>query len=121
NLHTLTFLNEKHNLYQKLSTRQIILQQFITVLLQVLIQKSHDLLRDDIVRVVHEMSTIQSVQFQKSFLPEFLHTNFPGQTIEQRNHLISKFGTTDNIAETAAVSENNFQIDLPTFTNTINE
>jgi hypothetical protein len=45
---------------------------FLTVFMQVLIHKSHDLLRDEITMAVFHMATVDFGGFFKQFLPECL-------------------------------------------------
>jgi histone acetyltransferase (RNA polymerase elongator complex component) len=46
--------------------------QFLTVLLQSLVSRSHDLLREEIVCTVHAMATADFDAFFRHFLPHFV-------------------------------------------------
>ena len=119
NLESLTSWNEKHNLYTKLSSHGKIISQFMTVLIQVLVQKSHDLHREEVSRVLHEMSSIDFLEFRKSFLQEFLQSTFPSLTGEQRSTLILKFGTSES--NPRVNNENSTSMDLPSFSLMLNQ
>ncbi|XP_064607184.1 exportin-6-like [Liolophura sinensis] len=72
NLESLENLNEKWKLYQKKLFREQMLSQFLSVLIQVLIHKSHDLLQEEITMTVYNMAAVDFTGFYDSFLTQFL-------------------------------------------------
>lgn len=120
NLGTLSLWNEKHNFYVKLS--QKVITQFMTVLLQVLIHKTHDLHREEMGGVLHEMASTDYVHFHKNFLPDFLSQNFASIPPDRRNFLILRFSSDGSCCKvTNSRDENRDQgIDLPTFKTMLN-
>lgn len=46
--------------------------QFMNVLLQVLVHKSHDLLQEEIVVIIYNMASVDFDRFYTEFLPQFL-------------------------------------------------
>ncbi|XP_072337474.1 exportin-6 isoform X2 [Scyliorhinus torazame] len=72
NLFYLETLNTKHKLYHKKIFRTTMLFQFINVLLQVLVHKSHDLLQEEIGIAVYNMGSVDFSSFYTVFLPQFL-------------------------------------------------
>ena len=64
--------------------------QFLTVLLQVLVQKSHDLLQEEIVISVYNMAAADFDSFFSQFLPQFLHS-VPGIDHTQKQQLAQNF------------------------------
>ena len=52
--------------------RGVMVHQFLKVLLQVLVQKSHDLLQEEIVISVYNMAAVDFDAFFSDFLPTFL-------------------------------------------------
>jgi hypothetical protein len=48
------------------------LSQFMNVLLQVLVHKSHDLLQEEIVVTIYNMASVDFDRFYSEFLPHFL-------------------------------------------------
>lgn len=48
------------------------LSQFVTVLLQVLIHRSHNLLQEEIGVTVYNMAAVDFVGFYEKFIPQFL-------------------------------------------------
>jgi len=123
NLESLTSWNEKHNLYSKLASHGKIISQFMTVLLQVLVHKSHDLHREEVARVLHEMSSTDFPQFRKSFLYEFLQSSFPALAQEHMATLVQKFGSSGGGGDSQAGvnNENISSIDLHTFSLLLNQ
>uniref|UniRef100_A0A8C9TUQ4 Exportin 6 n=1 Tax=Scleropages formosus TaxID=113540 RepID=A0A8C9TUQ4_SCLFO len=73
NLLYLESLNSKHKLYHKKLFRSSMLFQFINVLLQVLVHRSHELLQDEIALAVYNMASVDFDAFYSAFLPEFLN------------------------------------------------
>ncbi|CAL1529210.1 unnamed protein product [Lymnaea stagnalis] len=72
NLESLEALNFKWKLYNKKIFSEVMSHQFLKVLLQVLIQKSHDLLQEEIVISVYNMAAVDFNSFFSTFLPQFL-------------------------------------------------
>ncbi|KAI0218442.1 Exportin-6-A [Lamellibrachia satsuma] len=71
-LQTLQDLNSKWKLYHKGIFRETMLYQFLTVLLQVLVCRSHDLLQEEIGVTVYNMASVDFDTFYACFLPTFL-------------------------------------------------
>jgi hypothetical protein len=72
--------------------RDLMLFQFINVLLQTLIAKSHDLLREEIVSVIYNMVSVDFAAFHKSFLPSFVDS-VDSLSVQQKTLLLSNFST----------------------------
>ncbi|XP_070580061.1 exportin-6-like [Ptychodera flava] len=72
NLEALETLNTKWKLYYKKFFRELMLFQFLNVLLQVLVHKSHDLLQEEILITVYNMASVDFDSFYGSFLHQFL-------------------------------------------------
>ncbi|XP_074053478.1 exportin-6 isoform X2 [Macrotis lagotis] len=72
NLFYLETLNTKQKLYHKKIFRTTMLFQFVNVLLQVLVHKSHDLLQEEIGIAIYNMASVDFDSFYAAFLPEFL-------------------------------------------------
>jgi len=115
NLTTLSIWNEKHFLYSKISGK--VVTQFMTVILQVLVGKAHELHREEMGRALHEMAAIHYVQFRTLFLSDFLQSNFPSIPHDQRNSLLTKFSGEKLQRTTRDETEG---IDLPSFTLVLN-
>lgn len=50
------------------------LYQFLNVLFQTLIHKSHNLLQEEIVNTIYHMASVEFNAFYTNFLPHFLQT-----------------------------------------------
>jgi len=96
NLNSFSQWNEKHNMYMKLAAKPQMLNQFMTVLVQVLVQKSHDLLREEVAFVLFEMAAVNYSKFCDEFLPELLYSHFPLLNATQRSSVLDKFRKMDN-------------------------
>nr|DBA19354.1 TPA: hypothetical protein GDO54_015205 [Pyxicephalus adspersus] len=103
NLSYLETLNSKHKLYHKKFFRAMMLPQFVSVLLQVLIHKSHDLLQEEIGIAVYNMASVDFSTFFSAFLPEFL-AGCEGLDTSQKNVLARNF---------------KMERDLPSFTQSV--
>lgn len=103
NLGYLETLNSKHKLYHKKLFRAMMLPQFVSVLLQVLIHKSHDLLQEEIGIAVYNMASVDFSTFFSAFLPEFL-AGCQGLDTSQKNVLARNF---------------KMERDLPSFTQSV--
>ncbi|XP_029431964.1 exportin-6 isoform X3 [Rhinatrema bivittatum] len=90
NLFYLETLNTKQKLYHKKIFRTTMLLQFVNVLLQVLIHKSHDLLQEEIGIAVYNMASVDFDSFYSAFLPEFL-SGCEGIDSNQKNVLGRNF------------------------------
>ncbi|ESO82003.1 hypothetical protein LOTGIDRAFT_135499 [Lottia gigantea] len=103
NLESLELLNTKWKLYNKAIFKEMMLFQFLNVLLQTLVVKSHDLLQEEIVITVYNMASVDFEGFYTGFLPQFLNS-CDGLDVNQKT-LLSQ----------------NFKIDkdLPTFTQNV--
>lgn len=90
NLAALESLNAKHKLYHKTIFRTSMLFQFLHVLLQVLLHRSHDLLQDEIAVALYNMASVDFDGFYASFLPHFLET-CDGVDMAQKGTLAGNF------------------------------
>ena len=70
--------------------RELMLMQFLNVLLQVLLHKSHDLLAEEIGITVYNMAAVDFDAFYATFLPQFL-SSCEGLDQNQRMILGSNF------------------------------
>lgn len=75
NLGALENLNNKWKLYHKVYFKTVMLGQFMNVLLQTLISKSHDLLHEEIVLTIYNMASVDFISFYSNFLHRFLTTS----------------------------------------------
>jgi hypothetical protein len=66
------------------------LVQFLNVLMQVLVHKSHDLLHEEVIVTVYNMATVDFNRFYSDFLPHFL-SSCEGLDSNQRNILVTNF------------------------------
>ncbi|XP_069996041.1 exportin-6 [Penaeus vannamei] len=103
NLEALETLNSKYKLYHKGVFRNSMLGQFITVLLQVLVHRSQDLLQEEITITVYNMASVDFNTFFSAFVVHFLQ-NMDGLDNDQRTTLKENFKT---------------DTDLPTFTQNV--
>ncbi|XP_052267006.1 exportin-6-like [Dreissena polymorpha] len=103
NLESLEKLNSKWRLYKKPIFYSGMQTQFMNVLLQVLVHKSHDLLQEEIVVTVYNMASVDFDRFYGEFLPQFL-TGCERLDGTQKNMLTSNFKP---------------EKDLPTFTQSL--
>ncbi|KAK3889634.1 hypothetical protein Pcinc_006379 [Petrolisthes cinctipes] len=103
NLEALESLNSKYKLYHKGVFRNSLLVQFITVLLQVLVHRSQDLLQDEVTITVYNMAAVDFSTFFTAFVPHFLQ-NMDGLDTDQKTTLKENFKT---------------DTDLPTFTQNV--
>ncbi|NXY86450.1 XPO6 protein, partial [Alcedo cyanopectus] len=90
NLFYLETLNTKQKLYHKKIFRTTMLFQFVNVLLQVLVHKSHDLLQEEIGIATYNMASVDFDGFYSAFLPEFL-ASCDGVDSNQKNALGRNF------------------------------
>ncbi|KAM8798588.1 exportin-6 isoform 3-T3 [Eudromia elegans] len=90
NLFYLETLNTKQKLYHKKIFRTTMLFQFVNVLLQVLVHKSHDLLQEEIGIAIYNMASVDFDGFYSAFLPEFL-ASCDGVDSNQKNVLGRNF------------------------------
>ncbi|CAH3162738.1 unnamed protein product [Porites lobata] len=103
NLEALENLNSKLKLYQKTIFKDLMLLQFLNVLLQALVYRSHDLLQEEITITLYNMAAVDFDSFYSAFLPRFLG-GCEGLTDSQKTELGNNF-TPDK--------------DLPSFTQSI--
>ncbi|XP_077979557.1 exportin-6-like isoform X2 [Glandiceps talaboti] len=94
NLEALETLNAKWKLYYKKFFRELMLLQFLNVLLQVLVHKSHDLLQEEIMITIYNMASVDFDAFYSNFLHQFLSScdslNDSQKTILGSNFSIDK-------------------------------
>lgn len=100
NLESLEKLNTKWKLYKKPIFVTVMQSQFMVVLLQVLVHKSHDLLQEEIVVSIYNMASVDFDRFYAEFLPHFL-SGCEGLDHNQKQMLAQNFRV---------------EKDLPTFT-----
>ncbi len=70
------------------------LYPFLQLLLQVLVQKSHDILQEEICSCVYGMAAVDFSFYHRQFLVKFLDT-FEGLTSEQRTTLMQNYKTVE--------------------------
>ena len=68
----------------------MMLFQFLNVLIQVLLQKSHDLLQEEIAISIYNMASVDFDNFYTNFLPHFL-SSCEGLAANQRSVLGQNF------------------------------
>lgn len=68
------------------------LTQFLNVLLQVLVHRSHDLLQEEITVTIHNMACVDFERFYNDFLHQFL-SDCEGLTPDQKSVLQQNFKT----------------------------
>ncbi|XP_014672669.1 PREDICTED: exportin-6-like isoform X2 [Priapulus caudatus] len=90
NIEYLEKLNAKWKLYHKPIFQQMMLFQFLNVLLQVLIYRSHDLLQEEIMVTVYNMAAVDFDRFYNMFLHQFL-ANCEGLDDSQKTMLARNF------------------------------
>ena len=72
NVTTLELLNSRWRLYSKQIFKETLLAEFLTVLIRVLIAKSHNLLKEDIGSCVFHMASTDLTTFHTKFVPSLL-------------------------------------------------
>ncbi|XP_071128890.1 exportin-6-like [Mytilus edulis] len=92
NLESLENLNFKWKLYSKTIFAQGMLTQFLNVLLQVLVHRSHDLLQEEITVTIHNMACVDFERFYNDFLHQFL-SDCEGLSPDQKSVLQQNFKT----------------------------
>ncbi|XP_074647944.1 exportin-6-like [Tubulanus polymorphus] len=90
NLEALENLNSKCKLYHRKIFKDLMLLQFMNVLLQVLVHKSHDILQEEIGISLYNMASVDFDRFYKLFLPQFLD-NTDGLDSNQKCVLAENF------------------------------
>jgi hypothetical protein len=70
------------------------LYPFLQLLLQVLVQKSHDILQEEICSCVYGMAAVDFSFYHRQFLVKFLD-GFEGLTGEQRTTLMQSYKTVE--------------------------
>ena len=89
NLDALEILNTKLRLYQKEIFKQTMIKHFLCLFIQTLLDKSLNLLQDDIYAIVYNMASVDFPTFVTVFVPQFLY-NCEGLNDIQRNSLATK-------------------------------
>ena len=90
NIGTLELLNSKWRLYSRPAFKETLLAEFLSVLIQVLVAKSHNLLREEIGVCVFHMAATDLPSFSATFLPSLLH-RLEGLDDNQRQCLVGAF------------------------------
>lgn len=93
--------------------RTTMLFQFVNVLLQVLVHKSHDLLQEEIGIATYNMASVDFDGFYSAFLPEFL-ASCDGVDSNQKNVLARNFKM-DKVGRGRAAAECWYCQDVPRF------
>ena len=66
------------------------LYPFLQLLMQVLVQKSHDLLQEEICSSIYSMAAVNFTTYHQQFLPKFL-TSVGGVSSEQQQQLVANY------------------------------
>jgi len=74
NVNALSDINKKWNLFHKPAFYESMAVQFLTALIQTLLARSHDLLRDEIINCVYDMASVDFNGFFSDFLQNFLQS-----------------------------------------------
>ena len=90
NIATLELLNSKWRLYSRPTFKETLLAEFLSVLIQVQVAKSHNLLREEIGVCVFHMATTDLPSFSATFLPSLLR-RMEGLDDNQRQCLVGAF------------------------------
>lgn len=90
NLLSLETLNSKWKLYHKGYFKNVMLYQFLNVLFQTLLHKSHNLLQEEIVNTIYNMASVEFAAFYSNFLPQFLQS-VESLDSNQKNSLLHNF------------------------------
>ena len=127
NLSYLESLNTKHKLYSKvighlkdncgevlmeiyislqIQFSSCMLYPFLQLLLQVLVQKSHDLLQDEICSSIYSMAAVNFTAYHQQFLAKFL-TSIGGLSEEQQQQLVANYKMVEvKIVQSSSGSKN---------------
>jgi hypothetical protein len=106
NLDALEILNTRLKLYQKDVFKQTMIKHFLCLFIQTLLDKSLNLLQDDICATIYNMASVDFDIFFNTFIPQFLY-NCEGLNDIQRNILVTK-------------SFNPNEVDFPSFVTNLN-
>ena len=98
-MEALESLNLKWKLYSKQIFKEHLMAEFLSVLVKVLVSKSHNLLRDEITLAVYNMASTDFPAFFEKFLP----------------HLLVTVGSLDENQQGMLVQGFNKDTDLPSF------
>lgn len=90
NVATLEQLNAKWRLYSKQVFKDVLLADFLSVFIRALINKSHNLLKDEIGAAVYNMGATDFPVFFSKFIPQFV-TGMQGLDDNQRQILADNF------------------------------
>ncbi|KAL5473099.1 hypothetical protein EMCRGX_G027544 [Ephydatia muelleri] len=96
NLEHLQQLNSKHNLYSKFQFRTTLLYPFLNLLMQALVQRSHDILQDEICQCLYSMASVDFSFYYGHFVPKFLET-VEGLTEEQQATLVLNYRVVEDM------------------------
>ena len=66
------------------------LYPFLQLLMHVLVQKSHDLLQEELCSSIYSMAAVDFATYHQQFLPKFL-TGLEGLSSEQQQQLLSNY------------------------------
>lgn len=110
NLQALEQLNARWKLYSRPVFGETLLAEFLTVFLQVLVAKSHNLLREEIGLTVYNMAATDFPGFFSNFLPAFLTAT--GQLDDNQRQILAAAFRQDTDLPTFAASLDRFVTDL---------
>lgn len=115
NLNTLAIWNQKHQIYSRMVIDLKMFDGFMSLLIQVLASKSHDLLKEEIAFNLYEMSLVDFTRFWQVFLIQTLQKDFPVLSPDQRLFLAGKFKPKEG-SSSSNTSRSGDKIDLTGFT-----
>lgn len=96
NLVALETLDEKKKLFSRPNFKATMRQPFLQVLLQVLTQKSHTLLQDEMCSCIYRLASVDFMSFYTEFLPKFIG-NIEGLTEEQKIVVVDEYKIVEDI------------------------
>jgi len=95
-LEILQSLNEKYKLYTKRVFQANLLQTFLEVLLNSLVNQSHDLLKEDIGLTIHTMASVDLRTFNSDFMGHYL-LQAHGLTDHQKGDMLKAFQNQEDL------------------------
>lgn len=119
NLNTLSIWNQRHQVYSRMVIDLKLFDGFMSVLIQVLSTKSHELLKEDIIFAIYEMALVDYERFWQQFLISNLQSNFPLLNNDQRLCLAGKFKPKESSGGQGTHGRSGDKIDLTGFNMTM--
>ncbi|XP_065065498.1 exportin-6-like [Rhopilema esculentum] len=89
-------LNEKYKLYTKHVFQANLLSTFLQVLLDSLVNQSHDLLKEDIIITIHTMASVDLRAFNSEFMQHYL-LRCQGITDHQKSDMLKAFQNQEDL------------------------